>query len=110
MPEVEEDGDVRENLVAGKVLRELAASHRGPSGEMAADNAKQKLTSSYPMVLISAYTSSTMNALGRHSGLALIAFLFNSVIQREVNLFTSFGYDESYRYSIMPLVEYQHRI
>jgi hypothetical protein len=83
MPEAKEDGDVRENLIIGEVQRELAASRSGHLGEMAAHNTKQRLTTSYLVVLISACVSSTMNALGCHSGLAPTAFLFNSVIQGE---------------------------
>jgi hypothetical protein len=83
MPKVEEDGDVKEYLAARKVRRELALSHRGRLGETAIDNTKHGLRSSYLMVLILACTSSTMNALGRHSGLAATAFLFNTVIQGE---------------------------
>jgi hypothetical protein len=38
---------------------------------------------SYLIVLISACTSSTINAFGHHSGLAATTFVFNSVIQGE---------------------------
>jgi hypothetical protein len=54
MLEAEEDGDVKENMAAGKVWRELAPSCRGRLGEMATHNTKHRLTTSYPMVLISA--------------------------------------------------------
>jgi hypothetical protein len=81
MPKAEEDGDIREIVAAGKVRRELAPSRRGRSRKTATHNTKCKLTTSYPMVLISACASSTMNALGCHSRLAPTAFFFNSVIQ-----------------------------
>jgi hypothetical protein len=80
MPEAEEDGNVRENVAVGKVQRELAPSCRGHSGETATHNTKHRLTTSYSMVLISTCASSTMNALGGHSGLTQTAFLFNYVI------------------------------
>jgi hypothetical protein len=44
---------------------------------------KEQRGRTYPIVLISAWASSTMNAFGRHSRLIASAFFFNSVIQGE---------------------------